>query len=119
MNTKTDVSDLVRAKPHGLARKIASLLLIYLALALSANIAWRLLHLPPQMRYGVLNPPLMLVSGVILLGSILIASAWSVHSLDHRPVSTVGIPLSGPWLQQTLIGLLIGSIPPTVFFLAA
>lgn len=119
MSTRTDRVDLVRAKPYGLARKIASLLLIYLLLALGANIAWRLLHLPPQMHYGILNPPLMLLSGVILLGAILIASAWSVRSLDHRPLSTVGIPLSGPWLRQSLIGLLIGSLPPTIFFLIA
>src|SRR5689334_8285840 len=119
MNTTTDVPDLVRAKPPGLARKIASLLLIYLLIALGSNIAWRLLRLPPQMRYAILNPPLMLLSGVILLASILIASAWTVRSLDHRPLSTVGIPLSGPWLLQTLIGLLVGSIPPVIFFLAA
>jgi hypothetical protein len=116
MNTTTDRVDLVRAKPYGLARKIASLLLIYLLLALVSNVAWRLLHLPPQMHYGILNPPLMLVSGVILLGAILIASAWTVRSLDHRPLSTVGIPLSGPWLRQSLIGLLAGFHPADYVF---
>ena len=29
------------------------------------------------------------------------------------------MPLSRPWLRQTLIGLLVGSIPPILFFLAA
>lgn len=119
MSSPIDRADLVHAKPHGLTRKIATFLLIYLLLAVSSNIAWRLLHLPPQMHYGVLNPGLMLLSGVILLGSILAASAWSVHSLDHRPLSTTGIPLSGPWMRQILIGLLVGSIPPICFFLVA
>jgi hypothetical protein len=119
VNTTTDHVDLVRAKPPGLARKIASLLLIYLLIALGSNLAWRFLHLPPQMRYGILNPPLMLLSGIILLAAILIASGWTVRSLDHRPLSTIGIPLSSPWLRQSLIGLLVGSIPPVIFFLAA
>ena len=76
-------------------------------------------HLPPQMQHGVLNPPLMLLTGVILLAAILAASAWTVHFFDHRPLSTVGIPLSRPWLQHVLIGLLAGAITPTLFFLTA
>jgi membrane protease YdiL (CAAX protease family) len=52
-------------------------------------------------------------------GSILAASAWTVHFFDHRSLGTVGVPLSRPWLQETLIGLLVGSIPPLLFFLAA
>ena len=105
-------------KRRGVGWKIASLLLIYLLLAIFANVAWHLLHIPPQMQHGILNPGLMLLSGMILLGAILVASAWTVHFFDHRPLSTVGVPLSRPWVRQTLIGLLAGSIPPVLFFVA-
>ncbi len=120
MNLSTDVTGRSAPKPRALGWKIASLLLIYLLLAALANIAWRFVfHLPPQMQHGVLNPPLMLLTGVILLGSILAASAWTVNFFEHRTLSTVGVPVSGPWMRQTLIGLLVGSIPPIVFFLLA
>ena len=107
----------VAAVQHAMGLGIG--VLIYLLLAAFFNLAWHLLHIPPQMHHGILAPGLMLLTGVILLGSILAASAWTVHFFDHRPLSTVGVPLSGPWLQQTLIGLLAGSVTPIVFFLAA
>jgi len=120
MTTSIDRLDLPAVKRRGIGWKITSLLLIYLLLAAFFNIAWRLvLHLPPQMHNGILNPGLMVLTGIILLGSILAASAWTLRLFDHRPLSTVGVPLSPPWLRQTLIGLLVGSIPPTLFFLAA
>jgi membrane protease YdiL (CAAX protease family) len=120
MTTSTDRFDLPAVKPRGAGWKITSLLLIYLLLAAFFNIAWRLvLHLPPQMHNGIMNPGLMVLTGIILLGSILAASVWTLRFFDHRPLSTVGVPLSGPWLRQTLIGLLVGAIPPSVFFLAA
>jgi uncharacterized protein len=104
---------------RGVGMKIASLLSIYVLLALFFNVAWHVLHIPPQMQHGILNPGLMLLSGLILLGSILVASAWTLKFLDHRPLSTVGVPLSRPWLRQTLIGLLAGFLPPVLFFVAA
>ena len=120
MTTSIDRLDIPAVKPRGVGWKIASLLLIYLLLAAFFNIVWRLvLHLPPQMHNGILNPGLMVLTGIILLGSILAASIWTLQLFDHRPLSTVGVPLSGPWLRQTLIGLLVGSIPPALFFLAA
>jgi membrane protease YdiL (CAAX protease family) len=120
MNTTVNRTDLSSVKTRGVGWKITSLLLIYLLLAAFFNIAWRFLfHLPPQMQHGILNPVLMLLTGVILLGSILAASAWTVHFFDHRALSTVGVPLSGPWLRQALTGLLVGSIPPVLFFLVA
>ena len=120
MTTLTDLVDPPAAKARGVGWKITSLLLIYLLLAAFFNIAWRfLLHLPPQMQHGILNPGLMLLTGMILLGSILAASAWTAHFFDHRSLSTVGVPLSRPWLRQTLVGLVVGSIPPILFFLAA
>ena len=73
----------------------------------------------PQMQHGLLDPGLMLLSGLILLASILIASAFTLYWFEHRPLASLGVPLSGPWLQQTCIGLLVGSIPPVLFFLAA
>jgi hypothetical protein len=73
---------------------IASLLLIYLSLAAIFNVAWRLLHLPPQMRHGVLNPALMLLSGIILVACILTASALTFHFFEDRPLATPGyLPL--------------------------
>ncbi len=120
MNTTVNRTDLPAVKARGVGWKIAALLLIYLFLAAFFNLAWRFLfHLPPQMQHGILNPGLMLLTGVILLGSILAASAWTVHFFDHRALSTVGVPLSGPWVRQALTGLLVGSIPPVLFFLAA
>jgi len=106
-------------KRRGVGWKIASLLLIYLLLASFFNVAWHLLRIPPQMQHGILNPGLMLLSGMILLGAILVASVWTLRFFDHRPLSTVGVPLSRPWVWQTLIGLLTGSIPPVLFFVAA
>jgi membrane protease YdiL (CAAX protease family) len=120
MNASRDRVDLHRVKFRGFGWKFTSLLLIYLLLAAFFNIAWRFLfHLPPQMQHGILDPGLMLLTGIILLGSILAASARTVHFFDHRSLGTVGVPLSRPWLQETLIGLLVGSIPPLLFFLAA
>ena len=82
MTTSIDRVNAPGVKPRGVGWKIASLLLIYLLLAAFFNIAWRfLLHLPPQMQHGILNPGLMLLTGVILLGSILAASAWTAHFL--------------------------------------
>jgi membrane protease YdiL (CAAX protease family) len=106
-------------KRRGAGWKIASLLSIYLLLAIFSTVAWQLLHIPPQMQHGILNPVLMLLSGMILLGAILAASAWTVHFFDHRPLSTVGVPLSRPWVRQTLIGLLAGTITPLMFYVAA
>lgn len=105
-------------KRRGLGWNIASLLLIYLSLAAIFSVAWRLLHLPPQMRQGVLNPVLMLLSGIILVACILTASALTFHFFEDRPLATIGIPLSRSSLQQGLIGLSVGSIPPVLFFLA-
>jgi membrane protease YdiL (CAAX protease family) len=119
MNTTVDRLDLRAVKPRGVAWKIAALLLIYLLLAAFFNLAWHLLHLPPQMQHGILNPILMVLTGVILLGSILTASAWTAHHFDRRSLATVGVPLSIPWLRQVLIGFLVGSVPPCLFFLAA
>jgi len=106
-------------KGRGIGWKIATLFLVYLAFALIANIAWRLLHLPPQMQHGVLNPGLMLLTGLILLASILSASAATLRWFEGRPLSSVGIPLCSSWVRQIVIGFLFGSIPPAVFFLAA
>ena len=108
-----------RVKKRGIGLKIATLLLIYLVLATIANVAWRLLHFPPQMQHGVLDPGLMLLSGVILLASILAAFALTLRLFEDRPLSSVGIPLSSPWLRETGIGLLVGSVPPVLFFLTA
>ncbi len=119
MNTTVARIDRLAVKPRGAGLKIAVLLSIYLLLAALFTLAWHVLHIPPQMRHGILTPGLMLLTGVLLLGSILTASAATAHFCDHRPLSTVGVPLSGPWLRQTLIGLLAGSIAPIVFFLAA
>ncbi len=106
-------------KNRGIGWKIATLFFVYLALALTANIVWRLLHLPPQMQHGVLDPGLMLLTGFVLLASILTASAITLHLFEDRHLSTVGIPLSSPWLRQIAIGLLAGSIPPALFLLVA
>lgn len=108
-----------KLKSRGVGWKIATLLLVYLALAATANITWQSLHLPPQMQHGVLNPGLMFLSGLILLASILTASAVTLRWLEDRPLGSVGVPLSSPWLQQIGIGLLFGSIPPILFFLIA
>ena len=118
MNTYIDQVDVTGLKPAELAGKSPP--------CCSSTCFWLLLHrclapspLPPQMHHGILTPGLMLLTGVILLGSILTASAATAHICDHRPLSTVGVPLSGPWLRQTLIGWLAGCIAPIVFFLAA
>lgn len=103
-------------KRRGLGWKIASLLLIYLSLAATFNVAWLLLRLPPQMQHGVLSPGLMLLSGIILVASILTATALTLHFFEHRPLATVGMPLSRPSIQQVLIGLAVGSVPPVLFF---
>lgn len=107
------------SKRRGLGWKIASLLLIYLSLAATFNVVWRLLRIPPQMQHGVLNPGLMLLSGIILVASILTATALTVHFFENRPLATVGIPFSRLSLEQVLIGLAVGSIPPVFFFLVA
>lgn len=99
--------------------RIASLLLAYLLLVVITFSAWRLLHLPPQSQKGTLHPGLMLLSGLLLLGAILTATAITLHSFDNRSLGTVGVPLSGPWLQQALMGLLSGSSTPILFFLVA
>jgi membrane protease YdiL (CAAX protease family) len=111
--------DAGRFKRRGIGLKITTLLLTYLLMAIIINVAWRLLRLPPQMQHGVLNPGLMLLSGFILLACILTASALTLHLFEQRSLSSVGIPLSSPWLRQIAIGLLVGSIPPLIFFLAA
>lgn len=108
-----------RVKKRSLALKITTLFLIYLSLAAIFNVSWRLLHLPPQMQHGVLDPGLMLFSGILLLTCILTASALTLRWFEDRPVSSVGVPLSSPWLQESSIGLLVGSIPPILFFLVA
>ncbi len=119
MNTYIDQADVTGIKARGVGWKIASLLLIYLFLASFFNVLWHLLHLRPQMQHGILNPGLMVLTGVILLGSILTASALTAHHFDHRSLATIGVPLSGQWLRQVLIGFLVGSVPPCLFFLAA
>lgn len=108
-----------RVKKRGIGLKIITLFVTYLVLAAFANVAWRLLHFPPQMQHGVLDPGLMLLSGVILLACILAASVFTLRLFEDRPLSSVGIPLSSPWLRETCIGLLVGSVPPVLFFLAA
>jgi len=42
-----------------------------------------------------------------------------VHFFENGSLATVGIPLSSPSLQQVLVGLAMGSIPPVLFFLVA
>jgi uncharacterized protein len=114
-----DRGDRLEVRRYGVGWKIASLLLSYLLLAVLFNVAWHLLRIPPQMQRGVLNPGLMLLSGLILLGTILVASGWTVHFFEHRALSTVGIPLSRPLVRQILIGLMAGSITPLLVFAAA
>ena len=119
MNASIGPIDLHVGKVRGAGWKITVLLLIYMLLAAAFTVAWRTIPLPPQMQHSFLNPGLMLLSGILALGCILTASAWTVHFFDHRSLATVGVPLSGPWLPQTLIGLLAGSIVPILVFLAA
>lgn len=106
-------------KPGNIAWRIACLLLIYVGIAATCNVAWHVAHLPPQMHNGVIDPMLMLFTGAILISAILAASAITLRLFDRRPVSTIGIPFWGPWLVQLLIGLLVGSLVPLVFFLVA
>jgi membrane protease YdiL (CAAX protease family) len=101
------------------ALRIASLLLMYFAFVAIFAVGWRVLHLPAQMHGGVLNPGLTLVSGALLLGSILAASALTLRFFDNRPLSAIGIPLSGPWALQILIGVLGGALTPLIFFAVA
>jgi membrane protease YdiL (CAAX protease family) len=119
MNSCIDRAGIPAVRARGVGWKIAALLFIYLFLASFFNVVWHLLHLPPQMQHGILSPGLMVLTGVILLGSILTASAWTAHHFDHRSLATVGVPLSIPWLRQVFIGFLVGSLPPCLYFLAA
>jgi hypothetical protein len=87
MNASRDRVDLHRAKFRGFGWKFTSLLLIYLLLAAFFNIAWRFLfHLPPQMQHGILDPGLMLLTGIILLG----------RSWRHRPGPYI-FSITGHW----------------------
>lgn len=106
-------------KPRNIAWRIACLLLIYTAIAAACNVAWHVAHLPPQMHNGVINPRMMLLTGAILLGAILAASALTLRLFDRRPLFSIGIPFSGPWLVQLLIGLVVGSLVPLAFFFVA
>jgi hypothetical protein len=99
--------------------RIAALLLVYLALTIGFAFAWRLLGLPPQSRKGILDPVLLALTGSVLVGSILAASALTLRCLDDRPLPTIGIPLHGPWLRQTTIGLGFGASTPILYFLLA
>jgi uncharacterized protein len=101
------------------AFRIASLLLMYFAFVAIFAVGWRVLHLPAQMHGGVLSPVPTLVSGALLLGAILAASALTLHFFDNRPLSTIGIPLSGPWALQILIGVAGGALTPLIFFVLA
>jgi uncharacterized protein len=106
-------------KPKSIAWRIACLLATYVAIAAACNGAWHLAHLPPQMHHGVIDPQLMLIAAVLLVGSILAASALTLRLFEKRPLSTIGVPFSGPWAVQLLIGLLVGSLVPLAFFLIA
>ena len=108
-----------QGKRRGVGWKISSLLSIYLLLAALFNVAWHLVRLPPQMVHGVLNPALMLLSGIILLGVILAASAWTLRLFEQRSLTTVGVPFSGAWAPQILIGLVAGSVTPLLYVAVA
>lgn len=108
-----------RRKSKGAAWKMACLFLTYVGIAAACNVTWHLAHLPPQMHNGVIDPQLMLIAGALLVGAILAATALTLQLFEKRALSTVGIPLSGPWAAQLLIGLLVGLMTPLVFFLIA
>ena len=107
------------AKSRGIGWRIACLLLSYVAIAALCNAAWHLLGLPPQMRHGVLDPGLMFLTSVILVGAVLAASALTLRLFERRPLATIGVPVSGPWVPQLLIGLIFGAMVPIAFFLIA
>jgi membrane protease YdiL (CAAX protease family) len=42
-------------------------------------------------------------------------TALFLHFVEKRPLSTVGLPLTGPWARGILVGLLFGAAPATLF----
>jgi membrane protease YdiL (CAAX protease family) len=60
---------------------------------------------------GVLRPGTLLTRGVLTMALTLGVTALFLRFVERRPLSTVGLPLRGPWVRGFLVGLLFGAAP--------
>jgi len=60
---------------------------------------------------GVVRPGVLLARGVLSMGLTLGVTALFLRFVEKRPLSTVGLPLKGPWVRGLLAGLLFGAAP--------
>jgi len=60
---------------------------------------------------GVILPGALLTRGVLTMALTLGVTALFLRFVERRPLSTVGLPLRGPWVRGLLVGLLIGAAP--------
>jgi membrane protease YdiL (CAAX protease family) len=95
-------------------RALLFVVVLFLAGAASSWIL-RLLAVPPlRGPDGLLVPGSLLVRSVLLIGATLAVTAVLFRFVEHRPLSSVGLPLTGPWQQGIATGFLLGAAPVTL-----
>ena len=84
---------------------------LFLAGAASSGIL-SLLAVPPMRGPdGVLFPGSLLVRSLLIAGVILAVTAILFRFVERRPLSTVGLPLTGPWRRGIATGFALGAAP--------
>jgi len=60
---------------------------------------------------GVVQPGALLLRGALVGAATLGVTALLLRLVEGRPLSSVGLPLDGPWLRGTGTGLVLGATP--------
>jgi membrane protease YdiL (CAAX protease family) len=100
-----------RSRPVHPGWRILTFLAALAAVVLVVNVAWKSLGLPPQLVEGVLQPGPLAAAAALVFGAALFISRALLRRFENRPLSTLGIPLRGPWIPGLLVGSLLGLAP--------
>ncbi|MCG6928595.1 MAG: CPBP family intramembrane metalloprotease [Acidobacteria bacterium] len=63
---------------------------------------------------GLLRPTVFLVRSLVLIGAVLGVTAAFLRFVEHRPLSSVGLPPRAPWRRGLATGLLLGAAPVVI-----
>jgi membrane protease YdiL (CAAX protease family) len=90
-------------------------LLYIVALVLAGVVSSGIVHLlalpPLRSADGFVLPGSVLARGLLLTGATLAVTAVFLRFVEGRRLSSIGLPLTGPWRQGIAAGFLLGAAP--------
>jgi membrane protease YdiL (CAAX protease family) len=81
------------------------------------NLLRRLSGMPNWKAEGIVQPIPMLVVSILIICSVLAVLALLFHWFEKRPLSTIGLPLSKPWMSGMVVGFTVGGLNIFIYVL--